>query len=720
MLPPSEDGIVDTEDFYDYEKVKELLIDSDINGEIDWDLVKSAYDKGFNLFEIAELNPHLQKDEKQTTNKNLLKYGNSSKYMTSEEKSIANYYYNKYGKEKCDEYFKLMQEDLNSREGMTKALEFVKDLNLDDPNFDLGAAIKVHFKGLGDGIESFFHGIEVWGTGLSKEITADQYEAMYIMQLLKLSKKKINFGSGAESNYLEKIYKLSAAEGNIIPVVTVSTLGTLLGIPELGTAASIGMFMSISGNSAEGAYQQGYSLWKSWFYGCANGATSVMLERLIGGLPGIGGIWKKADTKLFTKILSEGGEETLENILDPLIRHATLGEDLSFTEEEINELLSSSFESGIDGMLLAASLNGGELAIKIGGKVTSTITTKFLEQNYKTINLLESQGIKVNYARIAEDGYLQNLLDNSKIIDIEKDPDLEKQINERMPQKLNSLGKARYIYNELNKQMAYSEEYFYAKDFSKKNKIYNERININNVIDSKIVCSSWSEMYCELLNKQGIKAKVMGNGHMWVAFELEDGTKWVADATQRYNFTSNNSGTTDLINSKMGLKSEGLFQVSPEMYNSNELLLGNNAIIAKKYSNEHFKNKINKIDKKLGYDFDTIEELFNETKTDSNKIANQILLNSPNATNGEIAASKLEKVILPKIEKMGIMEALGYYYSMAKTFEPQEMLLIESKQPYIKNGYKLQFTVNLENGQLATYIYDGSGTTVKKIIKNTE
>ena len=303
----------------------------------------------------------------------------------------------------------------------------------------------------------------------------------------------------------------------------------------------------------------------------------------------------------------------------------------------------------------------------------------------------------------------KDYLTGRKIIEADYDTNLERKIFDRMPENLTELEQSKYIYNKLNEEMAYSSEYFFATDKNIKTEIFEKTIDLSNVTDNKIVCSNWSEMYCELLKQNGMNAKVMGAGHKWVVFELSDGTKWLADATQPYN------GFTDLTNAKTGTKTGGFFQISDEMYYSNDVVLGReNTSKASILSQKSF-DVVSAVDRNLGYDYSSVDDLFGSALSS----ANDILDASPNSTFGELAAIKLESIIFPQVEELELMEGLGYFSKMKGILDPAERKLI-SYTPVTKSdgGHYIVFSVDLQNGTTAEYIYDSVGKITKDLIQN--
>lgn len=107
------------------------------------------------------------------------------------------------------------------------------------------------------------------------------------------------------------------------------------------------------------------------------------------------------------------------------------------------------------------------------------------------------------------------------------------------------LTKVRYLYLKSCEYFTYDHRYYYA-DNNLINEIRNTKIDLENIIDNRVICYSWSEqIYLPLLKLIGIEGKLVDNfgGHGYVIFEI-DGKKVKADACissdlSRVKFKSN-------------------------------------------------------------------------------------------------------------------------------------------------------------------------------------
>lgn len=357
------------EKYMDYDTVKKLFEEHEIDApssentdwnNLDWDIIKSAYDKGFNnIFEVAMQDPkllevYLNNDTGVWNGGNLpyVEYGyylgnaaHDLNYMTEEERKTALYIYNTSGFDAFKQYIDFKEDELNNREGLAKALEFIETIDPSDPNFT--DYVETHIKGLGDGVDNFWEGIDNALGGMDGKVSVEQYETMYIMYYLQ------------DNKGLTIDYELSSAIGNMLPSMAASAIVSLAATPAAGTlVGSTLMGVSAGGNAAEMAYQEGHSYWESVFYGTLSGASESVLSYFLGGIPFLSKIDDIPGVKGYLlNVLKEGGEEALQSILDPQLKNLALGTNETVDWEEVAK-------SGVYGMIIAGYLNGGQLAVE--------------------------------------------------------------------------------------------------------------------------------------------------------------------------------------------------------------------------------------------------------------------------------------------------------------------------------------------------------------------
>ena len=83
---------------------------------------------------------------------------------------------------------------------------------------------------------------------------------------------------------------------------------------------------------------------------------------------------------------------------------------------------------------------------------------------------------------------------------------------------------------------------FQIGDNNTKQAIINQNITADNVpANNAVVCKGWSELYCDLLQEEGIDAKVVksnGRTHYWVEINLKNGES-IANRCNRLNRFAN-------------------------------------------------------------------------------------------------------------------------------------------------------------------------------------
>ncbi len=187
------------------------------------------------------------------------------------------------------------------------------------------------------------------------------------------------------SNLGQLLFDAGSAVVNMLPSMAFGALTGGSGAFLLGTSAG--------GNSYQSAMRQGYNRKEALLYGLANGLMEGGLQYGLGKIPGLGGrlssnLYSKAagllNSKVGRKLLKpalaiagEGVEEYLQEILDPLVRNVTLGEN-----NEFKLYTDEAAYSGLLGMLLGGTFSGIDSA------------THFLSDNTTGRLLIESDQLR--------------------------------------------------------------------------------------------------------------------------------------------------------------------------------------------------------------------------------------------------------------------------------------------------------------------------------------
>lgn len=244
---------------------------------------------------------------------------------------------------------------------------------------------------------------------------------------------------------------------------------------------------------------------------------------------------------------------------------------------------------------------------------------------------------------------------------------LKDKIFDSMPNGLNKLEKARYIYINLSKNVKYDENY----SLTSNENIYKNVLNIHNMKGNKVICKGWSELYKQLLLQSGFnenEVTIVGRpkvgSHKFVEIKF-DQFKVFADATNNYN------GMTDLVASKVGSKTIG-FARAPLNLNlsdkgSKEL---REFFINRKNLDEVWLENIDKNVYKNEGNVDEISHKINET-FDNSLIYSKLFGSQSNET----IASKI-RVLNPVLEKLDGLET----YTFLRTKKSKFFNTVESNK----------------------------------------
>lgn len=150
---------------------------------------------------------------------------------------------------------------------------------------------------------------------------------------------------------------------------------------------------------------------------------------------------------------------------------------------------------------------------------------------------------------------------------------------EKMPDGLSDIEKARYIYINLGKYFSYDTKYVISETMEEKQKVFDKEIE--DIENDKIICSTLSKLYVDLLGKVGIEAEeekieYKFCGHMFTSVKLNN----------KNHYTDL---ICDLMKIKKGFKTEN-FMIDPKDKDTN----------GKEFSSIS-EEELKKIDDKIGY-----------------------------------------------------------------------------------------------------------------------
>ena len=288
--------------------------------------------------------------------------------MSDEEKKNYNYLYHTQGEKAAKDYLSFIQEDLNRRRA---------EITAGNVNgygtamlYSLGTGWN---RGLPDAmskLSNLFSGDE------AIPVTEDEYVNSILSEKYKDAGPKL-FGRSIGQMGLETTENI----GNMLPsMIASAAIGGGAG-PVVGAAM---MGISAGSNTANEAWRDGNDRSRSIAYGLVNGMLEGGLQYALGGIASFGGsvsgITKnalkskmsgslgKALMNLGVSGLSEGTEEYLQEVLDPIVRNQLLGE-----KNEMKFMTDDALYSGFQGALTSWILGG---AGDISTAVNETRLTK--------------------------------------------------------------------------------------------------------------------------------------------------------------------------------------------------------------------------------------------------------------------------------------------------------------------------------------------------------
>lgn len=433
--------------------------------------------------------------------------------------------------------------------------------------------------------------------------------------------------------------------GGMLPnlVATVVSGGNLgEGLTKLISFLSI--FASSNGVSLEQALNSGLDMDEATRKAFAEGLIEASIESIDGRMFGLkldkevtGGLVKEYMKSVFGEI----GEETLSFLLGPMVEMFTklegdmLGKYTDFfnNAENADELAATLYTT----IMTVTALNSGKLTVE-----QTKNAKKFLSSVNKEINAITEDIAKTNNfgqeekiemlepdlevtqeLPIVEEAETDFDFEESLYTEVEVQPTetlyTEEEMNSKVepgtnifdvlfddfPESIDELHAAKLLYNRLNEYVSYNP-FFSAAGITRNHKlekqIYDQKIDYTNMQDNLVICANWAEMYSAALTGLGIENSIRGGYHKWVVFEIA-GRYFFADGTNNFNHM------TDVGSSKVGISSNGFFEITLEQYNDDSFSVRNNFDLINQI-NEAFQKENAQLDADLGYNYQTLNELF--------------------------------------------------------------------------------------------------------------
>lgn len=292
-------------------------------------------------------------------------------YMNDNEVKIYNYFYATEGKEKAEEFLDSIQESLNYRKGSA----------------DFGDLEGRTFAELLFGVEA---GLDQFSSGVKNLFnTSDEYIPSSATQMTSGMVREDLADDGFKilgSSIGQIGYDLTTTTSNMLPSILTSSVVGMIN-PVAGQIVGVGLMgASASGNAYAEMLNLGYDKGQARGYSLLVGASEAGLQYALGGIGKLGGaatsnlatkiatkLASKVDnaiakvaintgTKLVGNMVSEFGEEYLQEVLTPLFKNIALN-----TDEDVELFSAEALYSGILGALSAGLLEGGStIASEVG------------------------------------------------------------------------------------------------------------------------------------------------------------------------------------------------------------------------------------------------------------------------------------------------------------------------------------------------------------------
>ncbi len=265
------------------------------------------------------------------------------RYLKPEEINRYNYIHAKAGEEEAERYLRFMEESLNERMG-DKTVELVGDNTASKVAFSLPA------------------GTMNWVHGMQQNFSPEE----------ALPTSPTAFASGKIRSTLKPVagflYDAGHSVGNMAPSILASTV---TGAPLIGAAM---MGLGAKGNAQSWALKNGFSPEEASNYGILIGLSETMLEKVLGGITKLGGgMMKNAFvgqlkaidsglirfvSKVGASAFSEGLEEGVQEVLEPVFQSIALGEE--YTPAELSDVVYAALLGAFTGGLFESVEAGQE------------------------------------------------------------------------------------------------------------------------------------------------------------------------------------------------------------------------------------------------------------------------------------------------------------------------------------------------------------------------
>ena len=290
--------------------------------------------------------------------------------MTQQERELYRYHYAKGGAEQANQFLQVIAGELNAR----KAAEDFEKIK--------GNTLVELASGIGAGFDQYARGLSGLVSKSEQPVSAAQYRSQLVREDLADNGPKLPEWLGGAS-VGQMAYDAVTTMSNMAPSILASTILSKVGMPGGTWIGSGTMGAGAAGNARQEALRAGYDDKQATAYGVLVGGAEMAMEKILGGISafGKGGVGKIADklskgkvtqalmgldnaflqiaAKWGDSMLSEGSEEYVQELLDPVLRNLVLGE-----ENELALYTPEAMYSGLLGALTGGLLEGPNAVVE--------------------------------------------------------------------------------------------------------------------------------------------------------------------------------------------------------------------------------------------------------------------------------------------------------------------------------------------------------------------
>lgn len=264
--------------------------------------------------------------------------------LTDEEIAVYNYFYSTQGSEAARNYLETIQEDLNYRVAINRFQQGYQGNTANSLLYGIEAGVNQAQTGQVNALDA------VTGKSDYIPLSSKQILSSLVREQLKETGPNLpEFLGGGSLG--QAAYDLITTSANMAPSILTSLAVNYIA-PGWGSAVGAAMMAgSAAGNAYQEALNAGYGKDRARTYAQLIGTSEGALQYVLGGINALGGkVSGNAIAKALSKVengllraagqiggnmLSEGTEEAIQEVLDPIFRNIVLGTDEDVDWEQV-------------------------------------------------------------------------------------------------------------------------------------------------------------------------------------------------------------------------------------------------------------------------------------------------------------------------------------------------------------------------------------------------